>query len=253
MVAGRYRRFNQLIGPEVFPFYWFTLRLVLTIVLVVQVLVGAVLIAAGGDLVGGIVELIVRLITSFIATVGWVTLGFVVAEHTGAAGSLMRWDPRRLPPAAAEARKSRFDIAVELAFTILFIAWWSGVVHWRTSPDDGVIVAAGPTREVLHLPVLAAAVAGAVVGLGELVRPGWTRLNAGLDLAWNGAALVLLAAYLAGGPLLLVSGAASPERLASLSQVLNTSLLLILVGVGLAIAWEGFKSARWLWRQRART
>ena len=254
VVAGRYRRFNQLIGPEVFPFYWFGLRLVLTIVVVVQVILGAIFMI-GSDNPGQVFgQAIGRLVTSLIATVGWVTVAAAVIEHTGAVKHLRRWNPRQLPPPVLKPRKSRFEVAVEIAFGLLFIAWWMGWTAWSfqsSSDPDRLWFVGGPMREAMHWPVFALAVAGLGVSAVELVRPGWNRLTAGLNLAWSLAALATLVIYVRGGKVLVAQGYLPADQMARVEYGVNLGVNIGLAVLGVILAWEALKDAWWLIRGRA--
>jgi hypothetical protein len=237
VVAGRYRRFNQLIGPDVFPFYWFTLRLVLSIVVVVQVIMAAILMVSSNDPGQVFGQAVGRLIESAMITVGWVTVGFVAVEHSGAKGKLAVWNPRHLPAVAIKPRRGSFDVAMEIAMLILFIAWWTGAASWAprgpwVHVENGtvLVISGGPMREALYGPVLWAAVAAIGISLVELVRPGWNRLNAGLGLAWHLAAIGLLVVYVRGGPLVAVTGTRPAWELAKIDHGLNLG-----IGIGLAV------------------
>jgi hypothetical protein len=254
VVAGRYRKFNQLIGPDVFPFYWFGLRLALMIVAVVHIILAAIFMVTSSDPGHALGEAIGRLVTNLIATVGWVTIAAVVIEHTGVVKQLQTWNPRHLPPAVVKPRKSRFEVAVEIALSLLFIAWWMGWTAWSPQAafdPDRLYFVGGPMREALHWPVLALAIAGIGVSAVELVRPGWNRLNAGLGLAWNLAALTLLIIYVRGGDLLIARGELPAEQMARAEHGVNLGLKIGLAVLAVILAWEALKDAWWWLRGRA--
>ncbi|HEY8572175.1 hypothetical protein [Phenylobacterium sp.] len=251
VVAGRYRKFNQLIGPEVFPFYWFALRTVLSIVAIIHVILGAVMIAtaaAPGDAVG---DAIGNLVTALVATVGWITLGFVLVEHTGAVAKLHRWSPHRLPAPIFKPRKSRFDAALELVGLIVFIGWWTGVTQWTNfNPQhDGLVFAGGPMRELMHRPVLWLAISGMALSAVELIRPSWNRLTVSASFAWHVAAALALVVYLQGGPLVEVSGPSA--KAAEVDYGLNLGLTIGLSFAALGMAFSAARDLWWLVRGRS--
>lgn len=250
VVAGRYRKFNHLIGPEVFPFYWFGLRLALTVVAVVQVILAAVFMVTSGHPAEAFGEAIGRLVASLVATLGWVTIAAVAIERTGAVKKLQDWSPRQLPPPVIKPRKSRFEIAIEIGFTLVFIAWWMGWTSWSLQrfDNDGLYFVGGPMRELLHWPVLAVAVTGVAVGAVEMVRPGWNRLNAVLDFAWNGWALALLLVYVSGGDILQAHGTRPAEQLARVEHGVNLGAKIGLTVIAVLLAWEVVKAGWWLLR-----
>jgi hypothetical protein len=251
VVAGRYRRFNRLIGPEAFPFYWFALRVALTVLMIVTVVAAGFGIAAHGQVGRAIGEAIERLIGGGAAVIGWTTLVFALIEYYGVTPRLAAWNPRQLPPAASpKPRKGRFDAAVEIAMGVVFIAFWTGTLGWAWVERGGAsqhLLVGGPARETMHLPVLALAVAGIAVNLLELVRPGWHRLTCGANLAWALAAVGVLIAYVGQGPLLVPAepAAAQAQRLAG---VANIGLGWLLAGATAVVLWEAARDAWWLVR-----
>lgn len=252
VVAGRYRKFNQLIGPEVFPFYWFGLRVILGIVLAVQIILGAVLAITTGDVGGAIADTLGRLIPSLVATVGWVTVAFVAIEYAGAVKHLQKWGPSQLPHVIFKPRKSRGDAAMELAASLVFVAWWMGWVAWGQFPlgPHDVVLSAGPMREVMHWPVFWLAAAVVAVSALELVRPSWNRVTVLAALTVHLATLAMLAVYVSGGPIVEVSGTASPEQLERITWAINLGLRIGLGFGALGMLWEIVRDVRWLLRRR---
>lgn len=251
VVAGRYRRFNKLIGPDAFPFYWFALRVALTILMVVAIVAAGLSVAVTGDVARTIGETIERLIGGAIAILGWTTLAFALIEYYGVTPKLARWNPRQLPPAmSGKPRKSRFDSSVEIALGVVFIAFWTQTLGWawiERGYSSQFLMVGGPARESMHLPVLALAVAGVGVNLIELARPGWNRLACGANLAWGAAALAVLIAYVSQGPLLVPADSA-PSQIEELAGLANTGLGWLLAGITAMVLWEAGRDGWWLLR-----
>lgn len=81
LVASRYRRapVQQLIGPSIFPFYWFVLKTLFWIAVAVGALNSIALLASGepvGQLLGGLLTFGYVALAVF----GWVTLLFAVLD-----------------------------------------------------------------------------------------------------------------------------------------------------------------------------
>jgi hypothetical protein len=137
-VAARYQPQRSLIGPAIFPIYWYVLRLALTwasviysIVVVAQVFGGQI---AGGD---GLLQAALRLPGVLLTTAVWVTLVFAGIElvaarcpekFKGIPFPSTDWSPASLPPvggAAANGKKphSYAQAVAEVIFGFLFLAW----------------------------------------------------------------------------------------------------------------------------------
>lgn len=102
LVAGRYEAVPYLIGPDFLPFYWYTLRLVLSIVLGVE-LIGGALVALTQDKISIFFAALSAAWNSAIWICGAVTLAFAAIERMENKKTaferlgVARWDPRRLP------------------------------------------------------------------------------------------------------------------------------------------------------------
>lgn len=251
IVAGRYRTFNHLIGPEVFPFYWFSLKVILGVAAAVHVITTAVLVAVGGQL-GDIGDLIGAVMRNFVPNIvmvaGWTTFAFVAIEYAGAAKHLTRWRPRSLPAPHASIRKSRAELVIGLAFGIVFFLWWAGLADFSghaqfASPDAPVRIIPAAVWQDFYTPILVFLGAGLVVNLLDLVRPNLNRLNAGLAVAFNLGGLALSVGLLNAGH--WVDVAAEVGEPAKLERILNMVAQLTLAGAVIACLWEAAAAA---WR-----
>ena len=130
LVAAGYLDHPYMIGPSVYPFYVFALKVVLGIVAAIY-LAAALLYAIG--LRGG-PSLEDHFVRDMLLNFAIVTLIAWAAERTGAGRKLAAgWKPSRLP-AVPVAGRSRFEVAFEAAFAMGFILWWLGVVHFPAAP-----------------------------------------------------------------------------------------------------------------------
>lgn len=120
VVAGRYRKTQHLIGPEVFPFWWAAVKIMLSIVAGVYL----VLIVLGGLTQKTPAEFN-RAVPSIwyvgVYLFGMITLVCMCIERFGKTGALLKWKPRNLPPAMGKTR-SRFELAAEITWDTIFIA-----------------------------------------------------------------------------------------------------------------------------------
>ena len=191
VVAGRYRKIQHLIGPEVFPFWWAWMRTTLAVVAGVYLVLIIVEMAAGGHdvLDRRLPSLWMGLLIAFAV----VTLIGVAMELYPPARILEKWRPGELPPPGRKTR-SPFEMAVEIAMGVVFAMWWMGWIHFRNwlPIPDFLQVELAPVWRVYYWPILG--YIGLEIGANvlALARPGLTRLNSGLSVVRHviGAAII---------------------------------------------------------------
>ena len=127
VVAARYRPQQSLVGPDVFPFYIFVLRIMVLISVGIQVAIAAGRIIFGD---GTAMQIVAQswgaLWMSLIISVGVITIIFAAMERFGfPADHLKRWKPEQLP-AVSDRRKSAWESAFEIAAGAIFLLWWIG-------------------------------------------------------------------------------------------------------------------------------
>jgi hypothetical protein len=136
-VAGRYQPQQYLIGPAVFPTYWFVLRTAFLWALIIYSIVSAVQIAVKIPSGIAVLEAVLRVPGILMTTAAWVTLIFAVIEFVAAhyptkclaiAGFSADWSPGTLPPleqelAPGKKRRSYAHAVAEVVFGFLFLAW----------------------------------------------------------------------------------------------------------------------------------
>ena len=211
VVAWRFRKVRHLIGPEIFPFWWAGVKVVLSIVLglyLVLVILGLLLGKSEIEFRRSVPDIWYVAVYLF----GMVTLIWAGIERSGKTGVLLKWKPSRLPPAGAKPR-SRFEAVVEAGMTVVFILWWTGVLHFRDAliehlpPWTAAITAdLAPVWTEYHWPILGYAVIDLAVTLLIAFRPVAPRLNAGLSMVRYLVGSVILMGVLRAGHWLVVSG-----------------------------------------------
>jgi hypothetical protein len=248
IVASRYERPRYLIGPEVFPFWWSTLRLVMAI--------------AGGIFVA---LLVIRMATSeapvqrvidqagpafwsgFLMLFGGVTLAFVVAERVGISRWLSHWRPRDLPASRARNR-NRFEIATQIAMGGVFLLWWTHVIHFRNllpfPPTMRVELA--PVWMEFYWPIIAFSAGEMAINGLELMRPGMERTIAVLNLLKNLAGAAILGQIWQARHFVNVSSTALP---AGQDMVMQSAFdMALTMGLGVTMIVFACKAAYHLWR-----
>jgi hypothetical protein len=244
IIAGRYRKVQHLIGPEIYPMWWYALKITLAITAAVY-LVAAIMKAAfvtdgtvaNVDLPG----LVPALLTAF----GAVTAVAVVIERLNLQRFVYQWRPRQLPPATAKS-KSPFERVVEIGMQGVFILWWTGVIHFRDwIPMGALSVELAPVFQAWFWPILGYSVFEMTMNVIGLVRPGWTRLNAALRLTRTLAGLAIAAGLLEAGHWVTVT---SGEMLADMDIVQMNFDLGVKIGLVVTVACFAIMAVVDAWR-----
>ena len=143
-VAARYQPQQYLIGPAVFPTYWFVLRTVFLWAAVIYAIVSVVLILTGpAPDATAVVEAALRLPVVLMTAAAWVTLIFAAVEFAAThypgkcpafPGSSADWTPSTLPAlekgaAAGKKPRSWAHAVAEVVFGYLFLIWLLLVPH----------------------------------------------------------------------------------------------------------------------------
>lgn len=248
VVAGRYRKVQHLIGPEMFPFWWAALRAVLLVVLALHLAL-VFLVIVGGQ---GVPEVVERATPSLFDTLvfafGAVTLVCAAIERSGKVGALTRWKPVSLPPAEGRSR-GRFEVMVEIAMGVIAILWWTGAIHFRRFiPDFWFSLELAPVWTAWWWPILAYLVGELAMNLSALFQPGRVALNRSLMLARNLAGGAILIGVLQAGHFVEVSSATlSPSALAELQANFDRGFS---IGIAVAIVVFLVMAAVEAWRLR---
>lgn len=253
-VAGRYHGQRVLIGPEVFPFYWFILRVVLAVVALVKLLqIAAGALTGSQPFMQAILRAGPQLFDALLTNAAMVTLIFAVIEHTGLlARYLERWKPEELPHLRMRPRgqQRHWDTAFQLVFGIAFILWWAGFIHPPVMPQDARLrVEPGAVWASVYWPVLGYAVARLAAQTLRWVRPNWRLVRAALTVgAALGGIVILATVYPAGSWVHVTPIDISADQAARIADSINRSLGigLIAIAFGLVIGclrdlWEIYR------------
>ena len=140
VVAARYQPRRSLIGPEVFPYYWFTIRRTLPWVLAAYVVSQAATRIFGSPQPLQVGPLIVGLMTVLFYFFGWMTLTFAAIDfarihYPQKVTPYSNWDPRKLPKIEAREKQDLpKNPLLDLILTAVLSVLWLGFVwHEVTS------------------------------------------------------------------------------------------------------------------------
>ena len=249
-VAGRYGPRQALIGPELYPFWEFGVKVALAIAAIAAILPAIVLLVTGQGNSHTISGVMNDFIPTALSLVGCATLiGAAIERGWIKLGDLSQWKASELPhippnmswPRGAGwsergswCSKSRFDGLFELVAILLFISWWTGLVPFPANSivydDQAVSVALSPVLKGLYWPILALAVVQGVSALILVVKPGWVRPRAVTEILCSLGGLALVAVLWPAQPLLtFVLPGAPPEDLANLQRTIDLTFPIIMI------------------------
>ncbi|MEO9133189.1 MAG: hypothetical protein ABI240_18535 [Sphingomonas sp.] len=242
VVAARYRPQQSLIGPDVFPFYIFVMKIMVLVIVGIDIAVGVsrALFTAQNP-VQILAQTTGSITMSLLVNVGVLTIIFAVMEHAGfPADHVRKWKPEQLP-ALTDKRKSAWEAALELGGGVAFLLWWTGLIHppyW--SNEGGFRIEPAAVFAQLYWPILALVAVRLVQNLIEWLRPHWKTARATLGALTTVGGLALLALiYRAGHWATIVSTGMPAQKAAELSASVNLALKIAIVATGAIWAWQG--------------
>lgn len=254
-VAGRYGPHRALVGPEIYPFWWFAVKVLLVIAALAAVVPAVVVLLVGqGDnhRIGGILS---DFIPTALSLIGGATVVAAAIERGWIkVGDFAKWKVSELPllPEGKDwlggadwsggaswfkgspwSAKSRFEGVFELAAIGLFIAWWTGALPFPMErivhTPDGMGVTLSPVLLALHWPILGLAILQGLSALILVIQPGWVRARAAAELVGAVGGLALAAALWQAQPLVtLTLSAASTADMVNLQEVIDMTVQVII-------------------------
>jgi hypothetical protein len=236
-VAGRYGPRTALIGPEIYPFWLFGVKVLLAVAALAAVIpAGVSLLTAHGD-----ARLVMRTVSDFIPTalglVGAATLiGAAIERGWINTEGFRNWKVSELPQAPRSKEwffKSRFDGLFEAVAILLFIGWWTGLVHFPIGQvietRHGDITFQTPIYADFYLPILVLAFGQLISSMVLVVKPGWTVLRNVAEILCAIGGLALATALWPLQPLVtLAAPEATAAGLANLQKLVDLNIQIAL-------------------------
>lgn len=249
IVAARYRPAQYLIGPDAFPFFVATLRIV------AMFLVVALAVGAGANVIFGHVPLarafaqsLTGLVSSAMLTFGTVVAIFYALERGGfPADHLRKWRPEELPE-TRDKQPGAWGSAFEVAVGLYAILWWCGIAPLPILYTNvkGLTLVPDPIWTGLWWPVLALMVARLVYNVVQWLRPRWKMVRGVLSVATAVGGVALLAVvHQAGHWISMRSATMSAHELLELDRAVNLGLGIAIIVVG--VVWV-LQCAKELWQ-----
>lgn len=247
-VAGRYRKVQHLIGPEVFPYWWAAIKVMLAAlagIYLVFAIIGGLADAAPSEFTRKVPSIVPTAIYLF----GIITLGAAAFERFGKVQALQQWKPSRLPPAVGK-RRSPFELGFEIAWNIAFLAWWLGafrVTDLVHAPyPDFMHVDLAPVWATWRWAVTAFIASEIAADILAIARPDWLATNTAILTVRYAFAIGVLAAIQRSGHFLVVSSDTwTPDVLSSVQTNFDRGMN---IGIVVTIAGMAFRVGLELWR-----
>ena len=194
-LASRYGGRRQIIGGSMFTIYWKVLTWALTIALVAHAAT-SIAIAASGKPFGESLAVFFHFPGVALKVFAIVTLVFAALDLLGARlRPCDHWDPFKLPALVKKpARKSKFDLVVQLVLQAVFSAWWLTGLHYQylvLGPGANFIRFGPIWLKIYPLFVVAASIDIGLTALA-LMRPDWVQPARAVRLLKHALGLLLL-------------------------------------------------------------
>ncbi len=272
-VAARYQRQQYLIGPGLFPTYWYVLKLAFFWITTVYVIAKVITVAAQGSSVEAYAGIALGLPWIWLVNAAIITLVFAVIELSGTQfGAKIAqlpplnpgWSPLDLPPVGAgdgENKPWSFAKALaEVIFGCLFFAWLLLVPHYpflMFGPGAWYLASLPYTLAHAWWPFY-----WCIVGINgfelmwkiaDLTGGAWHKRKLWRHWAMHALSLIPLGILLAapGQQLFLAKNAvANAKALADANKGLHTALMIAVAVVALQIVWHAGKMAVEAYRKR---
>ncbi len=256
VVAARYREHQWLIGPELYPFYLYFMKLIGGLVVLGMVLAGVVKAALHQGEPGPlIVDFMGSLWWSVAATIGSVTIVFALIErYGGVQKQLNTWHPRQLPEIDLAGKEpKRLESVAEVALGIAVLLWWCGAFHLPVITNGtNFRLDLAPIWMTLYWPIFALLALRLVYNLVRWLAPGWGWIRGLLAILTTiggiGLAVML---YRAGHWVTVVPTGMAADQAQQIQDSLDLSMRIGLVAASVVWAWEGLREL-WRWMRGIR-
>lgn len=247
-LALRYQPERYLIGPRVFPLFWYGVKVVAGVLAIVHLLLPAVYFVVTNQ-PEKIVGQFLRFPGVALPALAVLTLCFAVLDtdvvRTAVERALADWKPQDLPPIARQERQPVSSMAGVIMPLVFGIWWLIGLKFPYLILGPGAdYVQFGPPFHRLFVPMAVGTVATAVVGWFRLARPRDTRLILATSLFVDSLSLVVLYLLWRGGGPWMVAGESlarlrGPEDLIGLVNLaLQLGLTVGLIVSAITFAWR---------------
>jgi hypothetical protein len=242
VAAARYRRLplQQLVGPALFPLYWYMLQAVVVFVAALHVMAALVIALSRGSVLQGIVGAWGSFWLWALVAVGGLTVAFGLIEYFGGGKVPFTetFDPCELPKVKKKS-PPRDNAPVELVMGSMFLVGWPIFLHSSTPAfAKSIPFRLAPVWWHFEIPMLLVVALGTAAAYVSLFRPQYQRLRAALSLAGDVAGIVIFYFFLQAGGFIVANpgfGASLGDsvqigaRTFTVGQITNFAFALVLL------------------------
>lgn len=241
VVAGRYLPMQQLIGPRVFPLYWYVIQAVLVVIAAIGCIVAAIALFTEPRATQAAIQVLARFFWIALDAGALVTVAFALLDREHVRFRFLDdFDARKLGRDFLGTRSApldtipRWDAVLELAMIAILLLWWIG---WLVFPtvQFGVRVELGSATTALYFPVLALCILD-LTRLGtDLAYPYRTLPRIAVAIVSNVAWLALLLIAFSSHDLLQAAPSVEdPAEIERVVMIAERVFRAVLLGLG---AW----------------
>jgi hypothetical protein len=258
LAAGRYLPQQHLIGPALYPYYWFALKIVTAFLVLGNVAVAVVSGFMSRDPAEIAGNLLGNVVSAVIFGIGIVTVGFALLERSQVRVRLLdNWDPAALPAVSGvDAERVPLSESVfGVIFGALFLLYWLAVPPFDQivigGGDDNVTVRLAPIWRQFYLPIMFLILVGIVQNAVNLVRPHWIRFREIARIVTDLSVIVIAYLLLRTPDLVLIVIQATGDPTAHADKAATLSKV-IAFGIGITAAVFAVDLIINLWRLAGR-
>ena len=249
VVASRYLPQHFLIGPGLFPMYWFTLLKSFPLVLLAYAAAQGANFVFGGGSFGAAIGHLPNVLFTFWAAV---TLGFAIFEFAqGRYFERVRfcgaWNPLELPPLTQQKGPSLANRVADLIVSLLVYLWLLAIpthpflILGPGGSLHGMPFGLSPEWHIFYSQIMT------LLGLTLVIKsvillvrsPGWRK---GLELTTQAISILVLVVMVQArtyfAPVSVGEGLPSLETLASVNYSINLGFKVVLVVSLVKFAWD---------------
>jgi hypothetical protein len=256
LVAGRYLPMQHLIGPAVFPVYWYALQAVTIVITVIGGIIAGIALLTASRPAQAALQVVADVLWTVLLGSAIVTFIFAVIDHERVRLRFLEvFEPRRLDSSVLGVRAARLspiprhDTIFEVASTVILLMWWIGWLDFRGIVPSALSVQFTRGIEPFFWPLVGVCLAE-LVRLGvDLIRPYRTPLRTVWRLCLNCAWLALIVLLFRTDGLIEAGGAlvdpGEAERAVwSMNLALRVSLFVLGVVMAGLIATDAVRLVR---------
>lgn len=228
-VASRYQPQKYLIGPDLYPAFLQTLKIVFVAALVIQVAT-ALIFAQTNHWQIGPLYLLKMSVEMFVWAGAIVVLVFVSIEVSG---ERLRWYENWQPEFLAAGNLGvvkRSDVITNLIFEGCFLLWWNDVVvlqNWIPALGEGYKVSLSDVWPAYYWPLNVLFGLFFLLHAAVLIRGVWGRRALVTEIVGGAALLSIAIVLIASGPLVEVSGMTEAVFIENVQRAVKVTIVVI--------------------------